>query len=90
MGSVETLMKGSGLEEALTTCYRLNTVEHMITGKAVSRALRGHLLTSTSLQIKLFTPFSPGIQNCVDNAEVGDVDLDSEKMNLKMRKLMKT
>ena len=90
MGSVETLMKGSGLEEALTTCYISNTVEHMITGKAVSRALRGHLLTSSSLQIKLFTPFSPGIHNCVDNAEVGDVDLDSEKKNLKMRKLMKT
>ena len=33
MGSVETLMKGSGLEEALTTCYRSNTVEHMITVK---------------------------------------------------------
>ena len=34
MESVGTLMKGSGLEEALTTCYGSNTVENMITGKA--------------------------------------------------------
>ena len=57
MGSVGILMKGSDLEEALTSSYGSNTVEHMITGKAVSRALRGHLLTSSSLQSKLLTLF---------------------------------
>ena len=31
MGSIRTLMKGSGLEEAMATCYGSNTVEHMIT-----------------------------------------------------------
>ena len=45
MGSVGTLMKGSGLEEALAAYYGSNTVEHMITGKPVLRALQGHLLT---------------------------------------------
>ena len=49
MGSVGTLMKGSGLEEALATC----------SGKAVSRALCGHLLASSSLQIKFLTPSFP-------------------------------
>ena len=71
-------MKGSGLEEALTTCYESITVEHMIKGKAVPRALRP-LLTSSSLQIKLLTPFFPITHDCVDNAEVADVDLDLEE-----------
>ena len=50
----------------------------MILGKAVSKNLWGHLLTSSSLQIKLLTPFLPGTHDCVDNAEVGNVDLGLE------------
>ena len=50
----------------------------MILGKAVSRNLWGHLLTSSSLQIKLLTPFLPGTHDRVDNAEVGNVDLGLE------------
>ena len=44
MGSIGSMMKGSGLEEALGTVYGQNAVTHMISGKAVSRALRGHFL----------------------------------------------
>ena len=33
-------MKGSGLKEALQVIYGENAVEHMLTGKAISRALR--------------------------------------------------
>ena len=55
----------------------------MITGKAMSRALRGHLLTSFSLQIKLLTLFFPETHDCVDNAEVGDVDLNLEEKEFK-------
>ena len=50
----------------------------MILGKVVSRNLWGHLLTSSSLQIKLLTPFLPGTHDRVDNAEVGNVDLGLE------------
>ena len=42
MGSVGTLMKGSDLEDTLAACYGSDNVEHMITGKAVSRALWGN------------------------------------------------
>ena len=44
----------------------------------------------------MLTPFFPGTHNCVDNAEVVDVDLDSQEEDLKvkrkgrMKKLMKT
>ena len=47
IGSIGHLMKGSGISEVLGTIYGSNAVEHMISGKAVSRALRGHFLAST-------------------------------------------
>ena len=34
MGSIGTMMKGSGLEEALETVYGPNAVAKMMTGKA--------------------------------------------------------
>ena len=46
MGSISSMMKGSGLEEALETVYGPNAVAHIITGKAVSRALRGPALVN--------------------------------------------
>ena len=42
-------MNGSGLEELLSEVYAENGVIHMISGKAVSRSLRGHLLVEASL-----------------------------------------
>ena len=44
IGSIGSVMKGSGLEEALETAYGHNSVTHMISGKAISRALKGHFL----------------------------------------------
>ena len=49
----------------------------------MSRVLRGHLLTSSSIQIKLLTPFFPRTHDCMDNADVGNVDLDSEEEDFK-------
>ena len=40
LGSVWNLMKGSGLEDLFAEVYAENTVSHIISGKAVSRALR--------------------------------------------------
>ena len=40
MGSIGSMMKGSGLEEALETVHGPNAVIHMISGKAVSRVLQ--------------------------------------------------
>ena len=59
MGSIGTMMKGSGLEEALGTVYGPNAVTHMITGKAVSRALRGHFLIEAALTNKLLVEILP-------------------------------
>jgi len=46
-------MEGSGLRSALKTVYAPVAVRHMFTGKAFSRAVRGHLLTASAI-ITLF------------------------------------
>ena len=51
MGRIGSMMKSSGLEEALETAYGPNAVTHMISGKAVSRALCGHCLVEAALEI---------------------------------------
>jgi hypothetical protein len=43
LGAIGTLMDGSGIKEILGTIYGENAVQHIMTGKAVQRALRGHL-----------------------------------------------
>lgn len=49
LGSIGTIMDGSGLAELLATVYASNTVDHMLTGHAFSRAIRGHLLVYAAL-----------------------------------------
>ena len=49
IGAIDTLMKGTGLANIREGVYRENTVVHMMTGKAVQRAFRGHLLTDKCL-----------------------------------------
>ena len=46
-------MTGSGLQELLEVVYASNTVNHMLSGKAVSRAVRGHLLVDAALNTML-------------------------------------
>jgi len=53
LGSIGTLMSDSGLAEVLECCYGPNTVIHMMTGKAVSRAMRGHFLVDLALKTML-------------------------------------
>ena len=72
MGSIGTMMKGSGLEEALGNVYGPNTVTHMITGKAVSRALHGHFLIEAALTNKLLIKIWP------DNETQENIDCDGE------------
>ena len=56
LGNVGTVMRGSGLTEAFQVIYGSNAVEHIMTGKAVSRA---HFLTESVLITKLLCRFIP-------------------------------
>lgn len=49
LGAIGSLMEGSDLEEVLQTIYGPNTVKHIMTGKALSRAFHGHMLVDSAL-----------------------------------------
>ena len=57
LGSLGELMKGSGLEDLFGEVYAEHSVTHMMSGKAVSRALRAHFLAEAALTSLLFNMF---------------------------------
>ena len=71
IGSIGHLMKGSGISEALTIVYGPNAVEHILSGKAISRALRDHFLIASALNSKLLSIFFP--------AHVERIELDTKE-----------
>jgi len=52
LGSLGHLMRGSGLEEVFSEIFGHNTVQHISTGKAYSRAMRAHLIVHAALTDK--------------------------------------
>ena len=48
-------MDDSGLEEILELVYADNAVTHMLTEKAISRAVRGYLLVDAALNVLLLS-----------------------------------
>ncbi len=69
VGCIGTLMDDSGLKEVLEVVYAQNTVTHMLSGKAISRAIRGHLLVYAALYGMLASR-SCGIPLTTDAADV--------------------
>ncbi|GFS09519.1 hypothetical protein ElyMa_004784300 [Elysia marginata] len=53
LGTIGHLMTGSGLRELLEMVYAPDAVVHMLSGKAVARAVRGHLLVDSVLNALL-------------------------------------
>lgn len=49
LGCIGYLMTGSGLQETLEQTYAPNSVVKMLNGKAIARAVRGHLLLYAAL-----------------------------------------
>ena len=49
LGSIGKIMEGSGLDQLFETVYGQNAVKHILSGKAVSRANRGHILIEATL-----------------------------------------
>lgn len=44
LGAIGTLMAGSGIKEIWEAIYSENAMLHIMSGKAVQQALRGHLI----------------------------------------------
>ena len=53
LGCIGHLMASSGLQEVLEVVYAKNAVGHMLSGKAVARAIRGHFLVDAALNALL-------------------------------------
>ena len=53
LGTIGHIMEGTGLQHVLELAYAPNAVLHMMRGKAVSRAVRGHLLVDSALNALL-------------------------------------
>ena len=54
LGSMGASMKGSGLEEVFEAIYAKNTIPPMMSGKAISSAIRGHLIVDYALNTAVF------------------------------------
>ena len=74
LGSIGHLMKGSGIEDLLKVIYASNTVAHILSGKAVSRAVRGHFIVDASLHSLL----AAKIFGFTLPAETTDLDISME------------
>ena len=74
-GSIGSSMDGTGLTEGLKTIFGGNAVKHIISGKAISRALRAHFLVEAALVTKLMSHLFPTMENQIGddiNEKVGD------------------
>ena len=48
------LTAGSGLQQSLEVVFAQNSVTHMLTGKAIARAVRGHFFADATLNAELY------------------------------------
>ena len=53
LGATGNIMADSGLQEVLECVYGSNTVDHMLSGKAIARTLHSHILISGALNAML-------------------------------------
>ena len=57
LGSIGSLMEGSGLRRPLETVYVPLTVGNMMTGKAYTQAVRGHMMSASAVLSLLLEEF---------------------------------
>jgi hypothetical protein len=72
LGAIGTLMEGTGLEGILEVIYGENAVVHMLSGKAVARAVRGHLLVDNCLHqllVQSILDDNPDLTLLIDETE---------------------
>ena len=77
LGAVGHIMAGSGLRSLLELIYAENTVNHILSGKAYDRAVRGHLLVdaglNTMIAAKMFGMPLPLVTTESQEAEDDDI-----------------
>ena len=88
LGSLGSLMNGTGLSKLLTTVYGESSVTHILSGKAIYRAFRAHLLVHTVLMSKLIEAVLPNhrTNNLTDDAEPEEDDSFRVDQNISTEK----
>ena len=88
LGSVGHLMAGSGLQQVLEVVYAENAVKHILSGKAIARAIRGHFMIHAALNTKLIAnayniplPTNPD-QEASTTEETEDIEYIDVKNNV--------
>ena len=61
LGCIGSVMVASGLEELLGVVFAPNTVKHVLSGKALARAVRGHMLVDSALSAILTGQTFPAV-----------------------------
>ena len=86
LGSIGHLMAGSGLQEVLELVYADNAVVHMMTGKAIARAVSAHLLVDGVLNAMIVSdaldvalPQQSGEPEDADSQEITDAQMSSDE-----------
>lgn len=83
LGSIGHLMQGLGLSEVLETVYACNAVVHIMTGKAVARAIRGHSLVYRAISSILIKEiFNAPFPEVNGNDAKPNVDENVKDLNL--------
>ena len=70
LGCIGYIMSNSGMGNALELMYTENTVGHLLSGKSVDKAVRGHQMVDTALHTILLE----------DIIKSTDIDSDSIKL----------
>ena len=55
LGAIGHLMVGSGISDLLACVYAENTIPHLLSDKAISRSIRGHIMASAALNTLLIS-----------------------------------
>ena len=82
LGCIGHIMASSGLQELLELIYAPNAVVHMLSGKAIARAVRAHFIVDAALNALMLTnvlnaplPSQHDISNNSDNAPLNLADI---------------
>lgn len=83
LGCIGHVMQSTGLFEVLENIYASTTIEHMMTGKAVSRAVRGHFIVDCALYTIMLSRLVgvPALQT-LDSDETSSTTKKSADLNV--------
>ena len=87
LGTIGTLMEGSGIEDGLEQIVAKNSIPHVMNGKNQERSFRSHMIAATSLEVLLIhkvlypttvvdTCVDPDESQQLDDDDIGDIDVD--------------